>query len=82
MDILQIALILLIMLLGVFLSILGFQVFLILKDLRKSLDKLDMVLSDVEKPACRQVGPAQAAAQITQKITSAKNARRLFKRKE
>ena len=41
MDILQIALVFLIILLSVFLSILGLQVFLILRDLRKDLNKLD-----------------------------------------
>jgi hypothetical protein len=58
MDILQIALIFLIMLLGVFLTITGVQVFLILKDLKKALDKFNNVLEsgekivhDIEKPA-------------------------------
>ena len=41
MDILQIALVFLIILLSIFLSILGLQVFLILRDLRKDLNKLD-----------------------------------------
>ncbi len=75
MDILQVALVLLIMLLGVLLSILGFQVFLILKDLRKSLDKLDMVLSDVKKPAI------ETSVKTVQKIATAKQIKRLFKRK-
>jgi hypothetical protein len=44
MDILQIALVFLIILLSIFLSILGLQVFLILRDLRKDLNKLDKFL--------------------------------------
>lgn len=57
MDLLQIALVLLILLLSVFLSITGFYVFLILRDLKKALDRLNNVLQtgeeivqEVEKP--------------------------------
>lgn len=57
MDLLQIALIFLILLLSIFLAITGFQVFLILRDLKKALDRLNSVLqttddivTDVEKP--------------------------------
>ena len=57
MDLLQIALILLILLLSIFLSITGFYVFLILRDLKKALDRLNHVLQtgeeivqEVEKP--------------------------------
>lgn len=38
MDLLQIALVLLIILLGVFLSVTGLQVYFILRDLKKALD--------------------------------------------
>ncbi|MDP3974267.1 MAG: hypothetical protein Q8P92_05550 [Candidatus Daviesbacteria bacterium] len=44
MDILQIGLIFLIILLSVFLSITGFQVYLILKNLKRALDRLNDVL--------------------------------------
>lgn len=47
MDLLQAALIFLILLLSIFLAITGFQVFFILRDLKKALDKLN---SDIEKP--------------------------------
>ncbi len=57
MDLLQAALIFLILLLSIFLAITGFQVFLILRDLKKALDRLNKVLQagegiveDVEKP--------------------------------
>ena len=57
MDLLQVALILLIFLLAIFLSITGFYVFLILRDLKKALDRLNHVLQsgeemvqEVEKP--------------------------------
>ncbi len=57
MDLLQAALIFLILLLSIFLAITGFQVFLILRDLKKALDRLNKVLQvgeniaqDVQKP--------------------------------
>lgn len=57
MDLLQVALIFLILLLSIFLAITGIQVFLILRDLKKALDRLNKVLqvtddiaTEVEKP--------------------------------
>lgn len=57
MDLLQIALIFLILLLSVFLGITGIQVFFILKDLKKALDRFNRILQtgqnladDIEKP--------------------------------
>ncbi len=57
MDLLQLALIFLIILLSIFLAITGIQVFFILRDLKKALDKLNKVLQtgeniaqDIEKP--------------------------------
>lgn len=90
MDLLQIALVLLILLLAVMLSILGIQVFFILKDLRKSLDKLEIILSDaheiaedIEKPMAAVAGVAQVVetgAKLVAKKIAAKPAKRLFKR--
>ena len=51
MDFLQVALIFLILLLSIFLTITGFQVFLILRDLKKALDKLNNVLKTGENIA-------------------------------
>ena len=51
MDLLQVALIFLILLLSIFLAITGFQVFLILRDLKKALDKLNNVLHTGENIA-------------------------------
>ncbi len=66
MDFLQIALIFLILLLSIFLAITGIQVFFILRDLKKALDKLnegnlpsygsrvlqtgENIVEDIEKP--------------------------------
>lgn len=57
MDYLQIALIFLILLLSIFLAITGIQVFFILRDLKKALDKFNAILQtgeniaeDIEKP--------------------------------
>ncbi len=44
MDLLQIGLIFLIVILAIFLSITGFQVFLILRDMKKTLDRVNGVL--------------------------------------
>ena len=57
MDLLQIGLVFLILLLSIFLAITGIQVFFILRDLKKALDKLNNVLhtgeniaEDIERP--------------------------------
>lgn len=93
MDLLQIALVFLIMLLAVFLSILGIQVFFILRDLKKSLDKIDLLLGDAHQVAQNIEKPLQAAASVAQAVENgvkiAKNvvaksnkpAKRLFKRR-
>lgn len=95
MDFLQIALVFLILLLGIMLSVLGLQVFLILKDLRKSLDKIDLLL-DIEKPVKAAVeltevveGGVKAGAPAVKKLaqskpfggTQGKPGPRLFKRR-
>lgn len=72
MDFLQIALIFLILLLSIFLAITGIQVFFILRDLKKALDKLNAVLQtgeniaqDIEKPvATVALGAVQALRNI------------------
>ena len=67
MDLLQLALIFLVVLLGVFLSVTGVQVFFILRDLRKTLDNLNDVIKVPE---------------VKERIeTQAKKTQRLFKRK-
>lgn len=48
MDLLQLSLSILVLLLCVFLTVIGIQVFLILKDLKKALDKLNV--EDIERP--------------------------------
>ena len=48
MDILQVVLIGLTILLGVFLSITGLQVFFILRDLKKALDRMNKILQTDE----------------------------------
>lgn len=89
MDLLQIALIFLILLLSIFLAITGFQVFLILRDLKKALDKFNNVLksgeqivSDIEKPieattalAAGIVEGAKSFVGITKKETKPKSKR-------
>ncbi|MBI2599574.1 hypothetical protein HYW43_01485 [Candidatus Daviesbacteria bacterium] len=75
MDLLQAALIFLILLLSIFLTITGFQVFLILRDLKKGLDRFNNVLKsgeimaeDLEKPV------ASTAELVTSLASGAKGA--------
>ncbi len=68
MDILQIALVFLILLLSVIMSILGIQVFMILKELRKSLDKFEELLGDAQNIAEDVSKPIKAAAEVTQVV--------------
>lgn len=80
MDFLQIALIFLIMLLAVFLSVLGIQVFFILKDLKTSLDKLDKIL-DETTPVEKVVNSVVVTgAKEVKKAINPKPPRRLFRR--
>jgi hypothetical protein len=66
MDFLQIALVFLILLLAVFLSILGIQVFFILKDLKKSLDKVDLILGSAQETAQNLEKPVKAVAEVAE----------------
>lgn len=61
MDFLQAALIFLILLLSIFLAITGVQVFFILRDLKKALDKLNGVLKISENIAETIEKPIEAA---------------------
>lgn len=69
MDVLQIALVLLVILLGFFLSVTGVQVFFILRDLKKALDNFTGVSIPVKK--VNQVSSPKISIP----------AKRLFKRK-
>jgi hypothetical protein len=70
MDILQIALVFLIILLSIFLTITGIQVFFILRDLKKSLDKFNGILQSGEKVAQEVEKPIIQAAQTTTNVIS------------
>lgn len=61
MDYLQISLIILILLITVFLTLTGIQVFLILRDLKKSLNKLNKVLENGEEDARNSTRPQFSA---------------------
>ncbi len=64
MDLLQVALIFLILLLSIFLAITGIQVFFILKNLKKALDKLNKVLQTGENIAQDLEKPVEAASNL------------------
>lgn len=88
MDILQIALVFLILLLAAMLSILGIQVFFILKDLRRSLDKLDVILEDAkdiadssEKAVSEVADAIETGAKVVKTVVkTSKPVRRLFRK--
>lgn len=91
MDLLQIALVFLILLLAVLLSILGVQVLFILRDLRKSLDKFDAIITEAQTVAASLEGPVKVAGEMAQvvetgvnvvkKIVENRPAKRLFKKR-
>lgn len=64
MDILQAALIFLMLILSILLSITGFYVFLILKDLKKALDRLNKILDAGEGIAQNTEKTVEAAASV------------------
>ena len=66
MDLLQIGLVFLILLLGVFLSVLGIQVFFILKDLKRSLDKLELFLDEAITVTTDLERPVKAISEVTE----------------
>lgn len=96
MDALQLALIFLILVLSILLAITGFYVFLILKDLKKALDRLNKILDageeiavNLEKPvaaAANVVSALQTGAKMVGKLTASKekkvkvSSRRFFKK--
>lgn len=94
MDFLQVALIFLILLLSIFLAITGVQVFFILRDLKKALDKFNAILQtgeniaeDIERPVAvasklattAEAGVVAGAAQVLRKIIKPKP-KRFYKR--
>ena len=78
MDLLQIALVFLILLLSIFLSITGIQVFFILRDLKKALDKLNNVLQTGENIASEIKKPIAAASNFV--ITPKPKPKRFYKK--
>lgn len=70
MDFLQIALIFLILLLAIFLSITGIQVFFILRDLKKTLDNINKIIN---------TDHAKEKLSDTKKSIRTQPSRRLFK---
>ncbi|MBU0999898.1 hypothetical protein KKE78_00680 [Patescibacteria group bacterium] len=94
MDYLQIALIFLILLLSIFLAITGIQVFFILRDLKKALDKFNAILQtgesiaeNIEKPVAvvsnlatsAEAAVVSGAAKALNKILKPKK-KRFYKR--
>ncbi|MBI2040195.1 hypothetical protein HYT18_03910 [Candidatus Microgenomates bacterium] len=70
MDLLSFALIFLIALLTIFLTITGVQVFFILRDLKKALDRLNKVLQTSDEIAEDLEKPAHAAANLVTTLSA------------
>jgi len=70
MDFLQAALIFLILLLSIFLTLTGIQVFFILRDLKKALDRLNKVLKTGEEIAQDIERPMAEAANLVTTLSS------------
>lgn len=68
MDLLQVAIIFLILLLSIFLAITGFYVFLILKDLKKALDKFNKILQTTDEIAQDVEKPVAAASNLVSNL--------------
>lgn len=69
MDFLQAALIFLILLLSIFLAIVGFQVFFILRDLKKALDRFNNILKSSEHIAEDVEKPVESASELVTGLT-------------
>lgn len=90
MDFISIALVFLILLLSIFLAITGIQVFFILKDLKKALDRLNKVLDvgeeiveDLEKPvkaASNLVNALGTKAKVLKDIVKRPKPKRFYKK--
>lgn len=69
MDFLQIALIFLIILLSIFLGLTGIQVFFILRDLKKALDKFNAILNEKSlSPASTLVTTLNKGKTLTESV--------------
>lgn len=68
MDFLQVALIFLIALLSILLTVLGIQVFFILKDLKKSLEKFDHLMDSTQVIEDNVAKPVAAVAEVAQAV--------------
>lgn len=68
MDFLQLALIFLILLLSIFLAITGIQVFFILRDLKKGLDKFNEILQTGENIAQDIERPVEVASSVVTNV--------------
>lgn len=80
MDFIQIGLIFLIIVLGIFLSLTGLQVFFILRDLRKTLTGLNEILFEDEVVAEKLRQAAKKNARSPGPRASVSPSRRFFKR--
>jgi len=80
MDFLQIALIFLTLLLSIFLTITGIQVFFILRDLKKALDKINKIIQTGEEIEGMEKPVAAASTLVSGLASGAKALTRIGKK--
>ena len=80
MDITQSILLAIIIVLAVFLVALGFQVFFVLKDLRKTLTRMNMLFDDANNLLAEVKKPVESAGNFVSALTAGAGIAHLLKR--
>ncbi|MDP2632435.1 MAG: hypothetical protein Q8P25_01800 [Candidatus Curtissbacteria bacterium] len=80
MDITQTILLAIIIVLAIFLVALGFQVFFVLKDLRKTLTRMNMLFDDANSLITQVKKPVESAGNFVSALTAGAGIAHLLKR--
>ncbi len=80
MDITQTILLAIIIVLAIFLVALGFQVFFVLKDLRKTLNRMNMLFDDANSLITQVKKPVESAGNFVSALTAGAGIAHLLKR--
>lgn len=80
MDITQTILLAIIIVLAIFLVALGFQVFFVLKDLRKTLTRMNMLFDDANGLIAQVKKPVESAGNFVSALTAGAGIAHLLKR--
>lgn len=80
MDVTQTILLAIIIVLAIFLVALGFQVFFVLKDLRKTLTRMNMLFDDANDLVGQIKKPVESAGNFVTALTAGAGIAQLFKK--